>query len=371
MRLKIAHVVAHVSPDGRYGGPLRVAADIARVQRELGHNVQIFAVHEGYAATPSEYLGTRLTAFPARRLVPQGYASLVSLPLMAAVARASRSADVVHLHMARDLLTAPTALLLAALRRRYVVQTHGMIEPKHSVAGRLFDALVTRPIARRAQAVLTLTSTETHHFKSLGVTGAKVREQRNGVLLDPIPERQRRQVLFLARLHPRKGAAAFAAAAAALAPDFVEVDFTIAGPDEGDLSAVERVLEQAGSPPNVRVIGPVRPDDVSEEMARSLLYVLPADREPFGLTIIEALAQGTPVLINSSAALADTVERSGAGLSCNGSATGLEESMRRLLTARKELDSLARGARTLSKSFDVRAIAIEITDRYQKAEDER
>lgn len=369
--MRIAHLVAHVSPDGRYGGPLRVAADIARVQRELGHEVRIFATYEGYETAPADYLGVPLTAFRARRLARHGYASLVSLGLMSAVARASRTADVVHVHLARDLLTSPTTLLLAILRRRYVLQTHGMVEPKRSRGARLFDALVLRPIARRAQSVLTLTPSETRHFKSIGVPEANIREQRNGVALNPLPERRRHQVLFLARLHPRKGAAAFAAAAVAVAPAFNEVHFTIAGPDEGDLTAVQRILEHNGSPPNVKVIGPVRPELVSEEMAKSLLYVLPADREPFGLTIIEALAQGTPVLVNTSAALAALIEEAGAGVSCSGDIASLEMSMKRLLTKRQDLELLARGARTLSTSFDIRVIATDLTNQYRKNEDER
>lgn len=364
MSLRVAHVVAHVSPDGRYGGPLRVSTDLARAQKAEGHDSQLIATYEGYPERPTSYSGIRLTAFPAHRIKGSGFAGLFSYGLVSHVLRIRRSVDVVHIHLARDALTSMIALALSFTRTKYVLQTHGMMEPKHGIIARLFDRVVVRAAARRAFAVMVLTETEEEHFMRLGVDGKRLSIQSNGIHITKAPRSDRSQVLFLARLHPRKGAVMFAEAVVSLASDWPKLTFTIAGPDEGDAEAVSAVFEAAGSPENVRVVGPVDPDEVGAEMARSLIYVLPAEGEPFGLTILESLAQGTPVLIHETAKLAHRVLKYDSGRVFAGGARELAAAIDSALSDRPHL--LAQGANgsILAQEYALQDISKAVTATY-------
>lgn len=362
--LRVAHVVAHVSPDGRYGGPLRVAADLARAQRVAGHDSQLIATYEGYVGKPASYSGVRLTAFPAHRITGSGFAGLFSLRLVSHVLRIRRSVDVVHVHLARDALTSMIALALSVTRTKYVLQTHGMLEPKHDVVARLFDSVVVRRAARRAFAVMVLTENEKEHFTQLGVEQERLSVQPNGIHIDKAPHRARSQVLFLARLHPRKGAVMFAEAAVSLASTWQELTFTVAGPDEGDAEAVAAVLTAAGSPGNVRAVGPVDPDEVGVEMARSLVYVLPAEGEPFGLTILEALAQSTPVLIHETAKLADRVLQADSGHVFAGGARELASAIDSALSDRSKLLAQGVNGSNLAQEYALQGISEAVTAAY-------
>ena len=47
--MRILHVVTLVSPDGAFGGPVRVAENLARELRRRGHDVTVAAAASGFA----------------------------------------------------------------------------------------------------------------------------------------------------------------------------------------------------------------------------------------------------------------------------------------------------------------------------------
>lgn len=363
-RRKIVHIVAHVSPDGRYGGPLRVAADLAREQRANGHDARLVATYEGYDKLPHEFQGVPLRAFPARRITRQGYSGLFSVALIHHVLRARHATDVFHIHIARDSLTTVAALSLNLFKARFILQTHGMVEPGRGVLVSLFDRFALRPSARGARAVLVLTPTEQEHFAHLGTPSHRLSIQSNGIRLGTLLQNDRRTVLFLARLHPRKGASEFASAAGRLAPDWPAVEFRIAGPDEGDGARVHEAVLDAGSPKNLVVTGALSPEDVPSEMANSLLYVLPAVGEPFGLTILEALAQNTPVLIHKTAALASVVEEARTGYVFGDPGLSLDDAIDQALRDPAELAERGARGRQLAQSFTLARVNDEVMAAY-------
>lgn len=362
--LRVVHVIAHVSPDGRYGGPLRVASDLARAQRIDGHETRLVATHEGYANRPLAYASVPLMSYRARRISRRGFAGLFSPTLLAHVLRSRSRTDVFHIHLARDALTAVVALALSLTKSRYVLQTHGMIEPRANRLVRLYDRFVLRPAARRAFKVLVLTPAEARLFAALGVERSRLHVQANGVELGDLIHEQRRQILFLARLHPRKGGRDFAEAAVRLASRWPNLTFAIAGPDEGDLPEISSTIARAGFPFNVQVLGAIEPLAVPAAMARSVVYVLPAANEPFGLTILEALAQNTPVVVHRSAALADVIREHEAGTTFRGGIDGLVETLGHLLLNRERCTQLGLRGRALAERYAIAGVARSVTKQY-------
>jgi glycosyltransferase involved in cell wall biosynthesis len=322
------------------------------------------ATFEGYATKPTAHAGVPLDAFPAHRILGRGFAGLLSVAMIRHVLHTRHQFDVVHIHVARDALTGLLALALSATDTKYVLQTHGMIEPKGGRVARWYDRFVLRRAARRAHAVLVLTEGERNLFSALGVSDDRLTLQVNGVALREVESTERHQVLFLARLHPRKGALAFAEAAVALAAVHPTVTFTIAGPDEGDGGAVAAALAAGGNPSNIRTLGAVASESVRSEMASSLLYVLPAAREPFGLTILEALGQSTPVLVHRTAALAPIVLKAGAGDVFDGGPAELTTAIDLLLRDRRALQDSGSRGRILAESYAIGTVSAEVTKRY-------
>jgi glycosyltransferase involved in cell wall biosynthesis len=114
----------------------------------------------------------------------------------------------------------------------------------------------------------------------------------------PDGERQR-TVLFMSRIHPKKGLLDLIAAWSRI--PVTGWQLIIAGPDEdGYRSVVEKAVARERVAESVRIIGPVAGADKGALLGDSDLFVLPSYSENFGMVVGEALAAGVPVITTSA-----------------------------------------------------------------------
>lgn len=370
--MNVLHVVSGLAPDQRFGGISRVALDLAREQQLRGHRVHILSTDIGFARpVPTRIDGVRVTLLRSLHLVPHlGFGTIASPMLVAALVRLLRQADVVHVHLAREFNTLVAAIVAVRLGQPLVLQTHGMLDAPNNAVARVVDVMLTAPLLRTRPVTLTLTDEEDEEVSRL--SGGTVRATRfsNGVDLEQFdgaePPGVRGTVLFLARLHPRKGAVPFAEAAIRIAADLRGWCFALVGPDEGDGARVRALIESAGTA-DVVYRGAVTHDSVRDHMAEAALYCLPAEHEPFGLAVLEALASGTPVLLHETAVLAPEVVAAGAGWTFGDGEAGpsLEEAIRAALLDPSELRRRGARGRDLGRRYGLAAVVTRLDEVYE------
>jgi len=317
-KLRIAHVVAVYSQDGAYGGPTRVAFAQAKQLARSGHDVTVFAGWMGEGNPPTRIDGLPVVLRRVRRVMPKvGFAGLIAPGLWRAIRRRLTEFDIVHVHLARDLITMPIARVAAESDVRLILQTHGMIVRSANPLALPIDRTMTRHVLRKAARVLTLTEEESVELANIAKFPVPTEVLDNGVSLPEIANRPyptAREVIFLARLHARKRPAAFVAAAIDLAPSWPDVTFTLVGPDGGEAAAVVEQIRLSGvAGDQIRWTGPAAPDEVIERISRAEIYVLPAIAEPFGLTLLEAMSAGVPVVLGQKSTLASVISEADAG----------------------------------------------------------
>jgi glycosyltransferase involved in cell wall biosynthesis len=372
--LRIAHVVTLFSPDGAYGGPTRVAANQAKGLMERGHEVTLLGGARGFDQLPEMYDGVPARLFPVAHLVPRsGFAGLSSPGLAAYLTRHARDFDVIHVHMARDLVTLPAAFIARRRGVPFVAQTHGMIDASSKLLAKPLDRLLTRPLLNAAERVLYLTPREAADLRSVaGTADLQLEMLPNGVpAAEPLPltTEEPLDVLFLARLHERKRPRVLLEAADLLAERFPNVTFSIVGPDEGEGAEVRNLAQKLD--PNgqrVRVEGALQPHETLGRMRQSSIYVLPSANEPFPMSVLEAMSVGIPVVINDDCGLSDAVRTGDAGVVTAGSATSVAEAISSLLGDEKRRNEMGRNARKLVKdSFSMEAVAERLEEIYRAA----
>lgn len=118
-----------------------------------------------------------------------------------------------------------------------------------------------------------------------------------------------RTALFVSRVHPKKGLFDLVDAWATLRPRGWRV--IVAGPSyQGHGALVEARARAAGIPEaEFRLIGPIYGVEKDCLYAQADLFVLPTYSENFGSVVIEALAQGCPVLTTTGTPWEDLVKR--------------------------------------------------------------
>lgn len=189
----------------------------------------------------------------------------------------------------------------------YLVTPRGMLDPwarknsawKKKIAGALFEqAHLKGALALRATAEM-----EAQHFRDMGLTNpiAVVPNGLNLPELAPRTDGALRSILFLSRIHPKKGVDYLLRSWAALQAEFPGWEIVIAGIDENGHEAELKALTQKLRLPRVRFVGEAH-GLAKEKLYRDAdLFVLPTHAENFGLVVAEALAQETPVITTRNA----------------------------------------------------------------------
>ncbi|MEU9124872.1 glycosyltransferase [Streptomyces sp. NPDC048506] len=366
--MRITHVVTLVSDDGAYGGPVSVATGQLGELAARGHDVGLVSLWRGRGAPPSTVDGVPLFARTARTLVPgQGFLGLFHPGLLPLLWRRAGRADALHLHAGRDLVSL-AALAVAVLRRRpFLVQTHGMVQPRRTAVARAFDRLYV-PLLRRAAAALVLTEQEEAGLREvLGPGGPRLVRLPNGVRCGPSEVRQSAaDVLFLARLQSRKRPEAFVQMAALVHRKRPDTSFAVHGADEGRLTAVRRLIAEEGLGEVVRYGGALDHGAAVRRTARAAVYVLPSVAEPFPMSVLESLAVGTPVVCTDGCGIADALRRRGAALVTDGSPEQLAEAVLRLLEDGELRERVvAAGRAAVEEEFSLAAVADRLEEWYR------
>lgn len=314
--MRVLHVLTLVTPDGDYGGPLRVALNQIRQLRARGHDAVLVAGATGFPGPlPAVYEGVPVQLFPSRQIPGVGFSGHLAPGLLRWLAAHAREADVIHVHFARELTVLGAAQIATARKVPWVAHTHGMVAPSQSPLAPPLDFLATRRLLHAADLVFALTEEEKDRtLRGVDPTLTRVMVLPNGVPTSTEaadPARPDADVLFLARLAPRKRPVEFVKAAQLLAARHPEVTFSLCGPDEGEGDEVRRLLALDDAGGRIRYEGPLAPGETAARMARSAVYVLPSVEEPFGMTIVEAMSVGLPTVAIEDCGLANLVRETG------------------------------------------------------------
>jgi glycosyltransferase involved in cell wall biosynthesis len=133
----------------------------------------------------------------------------------------------------------------------------------------------------------------------------------NGVDVPPLaakPQGQTKTLLYLGRIHKKKGIDLLLRAWSVVERKVPDWQLVVAGPDDGGyLAQYQRLAAELGVL-RVSFPGPVYGADKLALYRSAHLYVLPTQSENFGMTVVEALAAGTPAIVTKGAPWAKLVE---------------------------------------------------------------
>ena len=189
-----------------------------------------------------------------------------------------------------------------------------MLEPwalqNHRWRKELYARLVERKNLKRAFCLRALTETEALQYRSFGFRG-RIAVIPNGVdfpvrhnpelLLSRHPElRGKRVVLFLGRLHRKKGLDLLISAWRTVASQSRDAHLLLAGPDsDGTLAEAKSAVTNHGITSSVTFSGALNDDLKISALACASGFVLPSRSEGFSAAVLEALASGLPAVITS------------------------------------------------------------------------
>ena len=228
----------------------------------------------------------------------------------------------------------PGRLAFNAARRTgipYICYTHGSFEPwaiQHKYWKKIiYMSLVERRILKHAAGIIVCNEAETKQLREMGVK-TPIRKIPWGVDIpdpDKIPNRQKLEelypalsgrpfLLFLSRLHPKKGLDLLFPAFASLSQQFPDWLLVIAGPSEsGYKEKVLKLVATLDLGNRVLLTGMVTGELKAALLAQAEFLTLPSFSEGFPMVVAEALGYGRPVVITETCYMPEVGEY-GAGL---------------------------------------------------------
>lgn len=126
--------------------------------------------------------------------------------------------------------------------------------------------------------------------------------------------RGRKLILFLSRIHPKKGLDLLIRAFARHAAQLAEFDLVIAGPDDVGLKPqLTRIAADLGVEQRIHWVGMLTGGEKWGAFRSAEFFVLPSHQENFGIAVVEAMALAVPVLITKKVNIWREVQSYGAG----------------------------------------------------------
>lgn len=327
--MKLLHLLPTLDPRG--GGPMEAARQMAEEATARGHPSELLTLDD----PASGFLqGLRV---PVHAIGPSrtGYHYNPALVPWLRDRAAAYDAVVVHGLWAYHSLGAWRAL--HRMTTPYVVYPHGMLDPwfkrsyplKHlkkslywpwadyrllrDAQAVLFTCEQERRLAResfrlyRAREVVTAFGTRTPPQDA-----ARLRE--HFLALHP-GLRGKRLLLFLSRLHEKKGCDLLIEAWARVAGRDPSLHLVMAGPDAHGLgAALQARAAQLGVAERIAWPGMLQGDAKWGAFHAAEAFVLPSHQENFGIVVAEALGCGLPVLISDQVNIWREVQQTGGGL---------------------------------------------------------
>ena len=319
--MKILHCIHSLDP--AIGGPLESVKQFSLVLARRGHAVEAISLDAATSPWAKEFPG------PVHALGP-GRGSYGYSPHLVPWLKAHRAQyDVVIVHGLWQYNSFGVWRALRKTATPYFVFPHGMLDPwfnrtyplKHlkkllywpwaefrvlrDAAAVLFTSDEERRLAResfaiyRCHEVVVNFGTAAPEVDLLGT--------REDFWNAFPPVRGKKFLLFLGRLHEKKGCEELIQAFAALRTSALEgneLHLVFAGPcaDENYLQRLKRLTNELSSEGNalpVTFTGMLTGNPKWGAFAAAEAFVLPSHQENFGIAVVEALACGTPVLLSN------------------------------------------------------------------------
>jgi glycosyltransferase involved in cell wall biosynthesis len=331
--MRILHVIPSISR--KRGGPSTAILSMVRELRSKGIDAAILTTNDNHiyrdAVSP---LGcwfwvedVPVLMFPTidhRSKVIREY--LISPQLSYWLIRNINSYDALHIHSVFSYCSTTSMLIARFTKTPYIVRTIGQLN-KWSLSQSRFRKVLMLSLVEKANlmnaAAIHVTSEYEKEELMHVCKSTKVLCLELGVEVPKFVQPKAQSTdevtrfIFLSRIHPKKQLDLLLKTFAHLYNSENERSWKllIAGDGEnGYISYLKELVKNHGISSNIEWLGHLGEEQKFRVLRESDWYVLPSKSENFGLSVVESLSSGLPVIISSEVGISDIVFRHNAGL---------------------------------------------------------
>lgn len=349
MKSNIIHVVPSYFPSEIYGGPIVSVSKLCEAQFSLCKNITVLTTTangktELPVAIGKAYEIRDIKVYYFKRYTKDH--SHFSPSLLFYLWKIARKAQYVHIHSWWNLVAMPAVLVCWLRGVKPVLSPRGMLshygrESSKAKLKAAFHQLLGRWLLRKT--VLHATSGQEArealallpdwpYFIAPNLIGLPDSPSVAAATSGPL------RLVFLSRIHPKKGLDLLFPALAAL-PFPWELTLVGAGEPDYEAELKNRAIE-LGIADRLHWLGWMEGPAKYESLAQADLMVLPSRNENFANVVLESLAVGVPVLLTDQVGLSEYVAEKGLGWVCAPTVEALKEQLQRIQESRPALAAI-------------------------------
>ena len=317
--MKILQVIPFFSP--KFGGSVTVLYDLSKELAKRKHDVTIITTDFGFDPQYADTIRTDgVTVISFKAILNFGL--FIYTPSMKSWLRDNiKDFDVIHMHNFRSYQNNIVYRYAMQNHIPYIVQPQGTVLPffEKQALKRIYDICWGKQILKNASNLFASSKNESDQIQSMGV-------ERNKITIVPtcldlsefnnLPQRgtfkakygikpNEKVILFLGRIHKIKGIDLLIDAFFDLSNEMDDIKLVIIGPDGGLMDSLLKKVEDLNIREKIIFTGMIHNFDKFAAYVDAEIYVLPSKSEAFGLTVLEAWACGTPVIISEGCLISE------------------------------------------------------------------
>jgi glycosyltransferase involved in cell wall biosynthesis len=322
------------TPKNLASGVTQVVYSISKELVRRGHTVEVYtsgAVQYGQQGRTENKTGQVLVDGIRVHYFPYAmhyYTFFVTPTIISTAKKSLREYDLIHIHDFRTFQGIVVAHYARKFKIPYVVQAHGTlgitpsIKVPRDLPRRILDSTSGFKSVKNASKVIAVSQVEMDEYRALGVSEEKIEKIPNGIDLSEyadLPPRgsfrkefgiayNEKVVLYLGRIHKIKGIDILVRAFGKVIEKLDEVRLVIAGPDDGYLRELQALIKALRVSHGILMTGPLYGKNKLEAYVDADVFVSPSRYEIWGMTILEAIACGTPVVVTDKCGMSEFIK---------------------------------------------------------------
>jgi len=364
-------------------GVTQVVYNISKELVKRGHKVEVYTsnaldLERKIGKKTSSVLvdGIKVNYFP---YIMHYYTFFLTPSVISAAKRHLREFDIIHTNDFRVFQSTVVHYYARKYGVPYVLQAHGSL-PRIMAMRRLkliYDVFFGYGLLKDASKVIALSRVEAEQYRGMGVPEEKIAMIPNGIDLSEyadLPskgsfkkkfgiEEDEKIVLYLGRIHRTKGIDILVKAFANIVEKLHDAKLVVVGPDDGYLGELKALIETLDIGDNVLVTGPLYSRDKHEAYVDADVYVLPSRYEIWGMTVLEAVACGAPVIITENCGVAEYFKDT-VGLVVKPDLNHLHEALIEMLLDHDKQNTFRDTSKSVIKKFEISRIASKLEEVY-------
>lgn len=369
--MKILHVIPYYVPAYVYGGPVKSTHELCRSLCAKGIENLVLTTNAGLEGDLNIALGSinnmdGVNVIYSRRGFPKWY--YYSRGLSEALADNINRFDLVHIHSVYLYPVLIAVRIARSVHKPYIINPLGAFDRRLiSYRSTLRKLIYINIIEKRNMQMASLIHTSSEHEKeavlSMGIKtpiaviprGINLEDYKKpeGIksLAERFPELQNKKViLFLGRIDPQKGVDLLLRAFQQVSGKSDNAYLVFVGPSRtGYLHKLTGACLNMGISERVIFCGPLYGAEKIAALYSADVFVLPSIKESFGISVLEAMAVGLPVVVTQGVGIAPDVRKAGCGMVVEYSVEAVSNALLELLGNDLKRNDAGQKARRLTE----------------------